>query len=164
MLRVSNVHSFYASIFITMLLVTHKFCTTDKRLQRRLSYTPFAQTFTIAILVSITKEIVLHIKNPTGLWNYNYFSSSQSRPSSIWSKNYEETDFFVKHVMGPFLPSFSWVFLTSTGMKIKGVLNCFIVCFSVKIWMGLNDMPYKNSLFFVTTEPNRIGFSPRYKK
>ena len=36
--------------------------------------------------------------------------------------------------------------------------------FIYRTWMeGTYDIPNKNPHFFVTTEPNRMGFSPKYR-
>ena len=63
-------------------------------------------------------------------------------------------------VMGAFHPSFVHK-STYTIQKEYGIPGslCSASLFSVKTWReGTHDMPYKNPYFFVTTEPNRMGF------
>ena len=47
-------------------------------------------------------------------------------------------------------------FKRSTEFRVHCVVR---VSFFVKTWMeGTHDTPYKTPYFFVTTEPNRMGF------
>ena len=88
------------------------------------------------------KKPFCNMKSDTGLWNYNYFSTSQWRPCPIWSNSHKEIWIFVKHVIGSFLPSFvTWMFLASTWININminGVWNCFYCALWVsplsKLW------------------------------
>ena len=65
----------------------------------------------------------------------------------------------------PGLPS-KFCIYTSAYKPFKSSVEFTVHCvysvslLSVKIWMeGTYDMPYTNLNFFVTTEPNRMGFS-----
>ena len=65
-------------------------------------------------------------------------------------------------VISAFHPSFVH---KSTYTTQKEYINLGSLCSAspcfVKTWIeGIYDMPYKNPYFFVTTEPNRMAFSP----
>ena len=54
----------------------------------------------------------------------------------------------------------------STGRHECGIQSslCSASLLAVKTWIeGTKDIPYKNSYIFVTTEPNRMGFSAKYR-
>ena len=74
------------------------------------------KNYNIVIWVSIAKEPFFNMKNQTGLWNYDYFSTIQWRPHLIWPSSHKEIWIFIKQVIGPFLPSFvTGMYVASTG-------------------------------------------------
>ena len=51
-------------------------------------------------------------------------------------------------------------FNRSVEFRVDCVVRASLL--AVKTWMeGTNDIPYKNSYSFVTTEPNQMGFSAK---
>ena len=64
----------------------------------------------------LRKNPLWNLKNQTGLWNYDYFSTIQWRPHLIWPSSHKEIWIFVKDVICPFLPSFViGMYVVSTG-------------------------------------------------
>ena len=63
-------------------------------------------------------------------------------------------------VMSAFYPSFVHILHINHSTGVSGIPSslCSVSLLAVKTWMeGTNDIPYKNSYSFVTTEPNRMG-------
>ena len=62
-------------------------------------------------------------------------------------------------VMSAFHPSFVHNLHKPFNRSVEFQVHVSTSLLAVKTWMeGTNDIPYKNSNFFVTTEPNRMGF------
>ena len=61
------------------------------------------------------------------------------------------------------MPSIQVLYINLHKMSTEFRVHCVVrVSFLSKLAMeGTSDMLYKNPYFFVTTEPNRMGFSPR---
>ena len=66
--------------------------------------------------------------------------------------------------MSAFHPSFVHNLFKPFNRSVEFRVHC-VSLLAVKTWMeGTNDIPFKNTYFFVTTEPNRMGFSAKLQK
>ena len=67
-------------------------------------------------------------------------------------------------VMSAFHPSFVHNLHKPFNRSVEFRVHCVVLVYllAVKTWMeGTNDIPYKNSYFFMTTEPNWMGLSAK---
>ena len=110
------------------------------------------------MIIGLSASITFEIVNYKHITNYLHFGENPIRFGSVkmW--------IFVRYViLSPFHPIFVNA-STNTIQKQCGIQCslCSVSLLSVNIWKeGTYDMPYKNPYFFVTPEPNRMGFSLR---
>ena len=92
--------------------------------------------------------------------NYQHFAENPIRFGSVVTK--KEIVNFVRYVISLFHPSFDRQ-QTHTNYTMNSEFHAPVECFMqimYKTWMeGTHDKHNKNPYFFVTTEPNRMGFS-----